>query len=351
MGRTKEEFVKEEEESSDNEGPFLVRMIPVNYHCSSDSSDSDSSDSESEESNASPGENRNRTRNEAEINAAGQEPKIEEEVSDSAGPFPEPFPVRMIPVNYHCSSDSSDNSSDSSDSDSLDSESEVSNVSLGKDRNRTRNEAQINAAGQEPNIIEEEVFSEPYPVRMIPVNYHYSSDSSDDSSDDSDSDSEESNASPGEDRNTTRGEAEINARQEQKIVEEEVSDSAGSFPEPFPVRMIPVNYHYSSDSTVSSDLSDSSESDSEESNASPGEDGKRTRGEAEDSSDFSESKRSQKLKLTNPCWPTTSRRLHLFWLNIKLNARQRLVIRILSEQRLLKNERLRHSFYVKFQED
>ena len=53
---------------------------------------------------------------------------------------------------------------------------------------------------------------------MIPVNYHYSSDSSDDSSDDSDSDSEESNASPGEDRNTTRGEAEINARQEQKIV-------------------------------------------------------------------------------------------------------------------------------------
>ncbi|WOG90391.1 hypothetical protein DCAR_0209635 [Daucus carota subsp. sativus] len=235
--------------------------------------------------------------------------KEEEEVSDSEGPFPEPFPVRMIPVNYHCCSDSSDDSSDSSDSDSLDSdsldsESEVSNASLGEDRNRTRNEAQINAAGQEPNIIEEEVFSEPYPVRMIPVNYHYSSDSSDDSSDDSDSDSEESNASPGEDRNTTRGEAEINARQEPKIVEEEVSDSAGPFPEPFPVRMIPVNYHYSSDSTVFSDFSDSSESDSEESNASPGEDGKRTRGEAEDSSDFSESKKvpetqANKLVLAN----------------------------------------------------
>ena len=68
----------------------------------------------------------------------------EEESSDDEGPFPEPYPVKRIPVKYYCcSSDSLDSS---------DSDSEESNASPGEDRNRTRGEAEIKAS-QEPKIV------------------------------------------------------------------------------------------------------------------------------------------------------------------------------------------------------
>ncbi|XP_017236988.1 uncharacterized protein LOC108210203 isoform X1 [Daucus carota subsp. sativus] len=193
-----------------------------------------------EESNASPGEERNRTRGEAEIKAS-QEPKIEEEESsDDEGPFPEPYPVKRIPVKYYCcSSDSLDSS---------DSDSEESNASPGEDRNRTRGEAEIKAS-QEPKIEEEESsddegpFPEPYPVKRIPVKYYCCSS---DSLDSSDSDSEESNDSPGEDRNRTRGEAEIKAGEYPPL------DYSQEAKEPSPGRMVPRNVPHSD----SSDFSD-----------------------------------------------------------------------------------------------